>query len=388
VLALLLVQFVAIPYSLIFGRLPSKTDSHRPFYLAFVLYNLVALPLVGITASRVLPTNVSGMPPEPYVTSPAALGEGIYLANLPQVEYGGDWRVETISAEQLGTDSDVAYGITYQPGAYYQIAFNGQRVKITYSSGPDHGIWAVEIDSQPMIDQDTDQPMMIDAYHPTTRYGEVKILQAPTPGQHTLRLTNAGYRNQASTGTLMSLAQFEVMTPLRTSNLGLIIALIVAVELVGLLLSALLGRALFYGLAEKMDTKNGILLALVIYACIAIWGFFLNSVVEFWFLAWMVAVVQGGSQALSRSLFSVMSPATKSGEFFGLFSVMEKFSAILGPLLFAIAATTFNNSRPAILSIIAFFIIGGFLLTRVNVDEGRRVAREEDAALLQRINLQ
>jgi UMF1 family MFS transporter len=156
-----------------------------------------------------------------------------------------------------------------------------------------------------------------------------------------------------------------------------------AVELVGLLLSALLGRPLFSGLADRMDTKNSILLALIVYAVIAVWGFFVNSVVEFWFLAWMVAVVQGGSQALSRSLFSVMSPASKSGEFFGMFSVMEKFSAILGPLLFAFAATTFNSSRPAVLSIIAFFVIGGYLLTRVNVDEGRRIAREEDAALLQ-----
>jgi UMF1 family MFS transporter len=122
---------------------------------------------------------------------------------------------------------------------------------------------------------------------------------------------------------------------------------------------------------------------LVIYTVIAIWGFFLNSVIEFWFLAWMVAVVQGGSQALSRSLFANMSPASKSGEFFGLFGIMEKFSAILGPLVFAYAATQFGSSRPAVLSIIAFFVIGGYLLTRVNVEEGRRVARAEDAALLE-----
>jgi UMF1 family MFS transporter len=105
-------------------------------------------------------------------------------------------------------------------------------------------------------------------------------------------------------------------------------------------------------------------------------------VIEFWFLAWMVAVVQGGSQALSRSLFSSMAPAAKSGEFFGLFGIMEKFSAIVGPLVFAWAATTFGSSRPAILSLIAFFIVGGYLLTRVDIQEGRRVAREEDATLL------
>jgi UMF1 family MFS transporter len=96
----------------------------------------------------------------------------------------------------------------------------------------------------------------------------------------------------------------------------------------------------------------------------------------------MVAVVQGGSQALSRSLYSVMSPASKSGEFFGLFGVMEKFASFIGPLLFALAVVLFGSSRPAILVLIAFFIVGGYLLTRVNVEEGRRVAQAEDAAYM------
>jgi UMF1 family MFS transporter len=77
-----------------------------------------------------------------------------------------------------------------------------------------------------------------------------------------------------------------------------------------------------------------------------------------------------------------MSPASKSGEFFGLFGIMEKFSGVIGPLLFAFAAAQFGSSRPAILSLIAFFIVGGYLLTRVNVAEGQRVAQQEDAAML------
>jgi UMF1 family MFS transporter len=136
-------------------------------------------------------------------------------------------------------------------------------------------------------------------------------------------------------------------------------------------------------MAEKMDTKRGILLALMMYTIIAAWGYQLNSVIEFWFLAWMVAVVQGGSQALSRSLYASMSPASKSGEFFGLFGIMEKFSAILGPLLFSAAVMMFNSSRPAVLSLVAFFIVGGGILMTVNVEKGRRIAREEDARLLQ-----
>jgi UMF1 family MFS transporter len=166
-----------------------------------------------------------------------------------------------------------------------------------------------------------------------------------------------------------------------TSNLAIILGLIVGVEALGVLFAFIFGP-LFRGMAESITTKRSVLLALLIYAVIAVWGYFLNSVIEFWFLAWLVAIVQGGSQALSRSLYASMSPAAKSGEFFGLFGIMEKFSAIFGPLIFSAAVTTFGSSRPAVLSIIAFFIAGGILLTRVNVDEGRRIARQADAALL------
>jgi UMF1 family MFS transporter len=96
----------------------------------------------------------------------------------------------------------------------------------------------------------------------------------------------------------------------------------------------------------------------------------------------MAAVVQGGSQALSRSLYAAMSPAAKSGEFFGLFGVMEKFSAIIGPLFFAAAGIIFGSSRPAVLSLIALFFIGGYVLTKVNVEAGKRIAQEEDAAFI------
>jgi UMF1 family MFS transporter len=133
---------------------------------------------------------------------------------------------------------------------------------------------------------------------------------------------------------------------------------------------------------KKIDTKQAIQLALFVYIIVAIWGFFLNSVLEFWALAWMVAIVQGGSQALSRSLYSSMSPASKSGEFFGLYGIMEKFSAVLGPLMFAAAGVYFGSSRPAVLTLILLFVIGGAILMFVNVEEGRRVAKEEDAHFL------
>ena len=72
--------------------------------------------------------------------------------------------------------------------------------------------------------------------------------------------------------------------------------------------------------------------------------------------------------------------------FFGLFGIMEKFSAVIGPMLFAIAGVVFGSSRPAVLSLIVIFFVGGLLLTFVKVEEGKRVAQSEDAILLQGIS--
>jgi MFS-type transporter involved in bile tolerance (Atg22 family) len=381
ILALLLVQFVGIPFSLIFGRLPSPGENRRPFYLAFVVFNMIALPLVGIAGSRLLSADTIGSLPSPYESTTESVGQGFYLANDPHIWYSGSWERTIISADILGEEEEATYLVTSESGARYYLPFNGQNVTILYSTGPDHGIWAVQLDGKPLLDADSGEPVLIDGYNPTIRYEMVETIEVETPGEYVLSLVNSGEMNQDSQGSVMSIAEIEVLPPIRQSNLVLILGLIFIVELVILLFSWLLGKPLFSNLAEKMNTKNSILLSLLAYSIIAIWGFFLDSVIEFWFLAMMVAVVLGGSQALSRSLFASMSPAAKSGEFFGLFGIMEKFSTILGPLVFAFAATTFGSSRPAILTLIAFFVIGGYLLTRVDVEEGRRVAKAEDALL-------
>jgi len=379
ILALLLVQFVGIPFSLIFGRLPSRAEKRRPLFLAFIVFNLIALPLVGVVGARALPGEISGAPLPPYVSTTTAAGQGVYLADSRALSYSGAWERVPVAKEELGTDQDLIYAVADEPGTRCDFAFNGQKVEVTYSIGPERGIWAVELDGRPLLDQDTGKPLVIDGYNATVRYGVHRTFQAEAPGEHVLSLVSTGDKNPASTGTAMTLAQVEVLPPLRRSSLPLIIGSIIVLEAVGALLAWLLGRPLFSRWAETLDTRRSIILALIIYAVIAIWGYFLNSVVEFWFLAWMVAIVQGGSQALSRSLYASMSPAAKSGEFFGLYGVMEKFSAIIGPLLFAAAAAVFDSSRPAVLSLIVFFLVGIFLLTRVNVEEGHRVAREEDA---------
>jgi UMF1 family MFS transporter len=381
ILALLLVQFVGIPFALIFGRLPSAAEKRRPLFLAFIVFNMIALPVAGLAGRALLPSQVSGTPAPEFASTSERLGQGAYAMDEARITRQGTWNVQTVSKEVTGSD-EADYLLNAQANDRLIIPFTGQSLRLTYSAGPDHGIMAFELDGQPLLDPGDEGAVMVDAYSSTQRYGKAILLQASQAGEHTLAVINTGDKNEASSGVTMAVAGIEILPPARQSNLLAIIGLVAGVELLGLFLVWLFGQRMFERYVHLFDTKRSILLSLVVYSVIAVWGFFLNSVVEFWFLAWMVATVQGGSQALSRSLFSMLAPKSKSGEFFGLFGVMEKFSAILGPLLFALAARSFGSSRPAILSIIAFFLIGGFLLTRVNVEAGRKAAQAEDQALL------
>jgi len=381
ILALLLVQFVGIPFSLIFGRLPDAKNALRPVFLAFILFNLVALPIVGIAGRHVLPATQSGAPLAAFETTDGFTGQGLHAADDAAIVYQGEWTSSTISAAESGLDADTIVQAANAPGARVEFPFNGQQLELTYNLGPDQGRFEVLIDGTPVLDEDTDAPLVVDAYSEVPRYGERITVSADSPGQHTLTLLVSEESNPASSGNGLSLSAIEGLPPARENSLGLIITLIVVVEIVGAVFAWLLGKPLFSRLAATLDTRRSILLALGIYTVIAIWGFFLDSTVEFWCLAWLVAIVQGGSQALSRSLFSSLSPAAKSGEFFGFYGVMEKFSAIIGPLIFAAAVAIFGQSRPAIISLCIFFALGGWLLTRVNIAEGQRIAREEDAAL-------
>jgi UMF1 family MFS transporter len=126
----------------------------------------------------------------------------------------------------------------------------------------------------------------------------------------------------------------------------------------------------FGWLAGRIGAKRALYLALTVYIGISILGYFMTTTWHFFALAFLVGMVQGGSQALSRSLFARMIPKHKSSEYFGFFSVFEKFAGIFGPALFAASVTLFGSSRAAILSVIVFFIVGAAVLTRVNVAEG------------------
>lgn len=137
--------------------------------------------------------------------------------------------------------------------------------------------------------------------------------------------------------------------------------------------------AIFFGwLPKKIGTKPSIYIALGIYCIIAIAGYFLQYEWQFWALGAGVATVQGGSQALSRSLFGRMMPKSKSAEFYSFFSVFEKFSTILGPALFGVVSQIMGESRLSIVSLLIFFVVGIVILRTVNVEKGIAIAEAEE----------
>jgi UMF1 family MFS transporter len=133
------------------------------------------------------------------------------------------------------------------------------------------------------------------------------------------------------------------------------------------------GAYLFGRLAGRMGTRRAVLVCLFVYALVTVAAYRLpvGRVVPFFGLGAAVGLVQGGAQALSRSLYGSMIPEDASAEFYSFYSVLSKFAAIWGPVLFGVVREVTGSGRPAILSLIVFFIVGGSLLALVDIDEAR-----------------
>ncbi|MHA1338708.1 MAG: MFS transporter [Promethearchaeota archaeon] len=136
------------------------------------------------------------------------------------------------------------------------------------------------------------------------------------------------------------------------------------------------GTLLYNSFAKRIGVKKGVLVAIIAYCVITIGGYFMQEEVHFFILAAAVGCFQGGIQALSRSLYSRIIPKEKSGEFYGFFNMLGKFAAILGPSLMSLSVLITQNDRLSILSVLILFIIGGILLSRVDIEKGEKMAKE------------
>ena len=155
-----------------------------------------------------------------------------------------------------------------------------------------------------------------------------------------------------------------------TSRLTLLILMIQFVAFFG---------ALFFGrLAERAGAKRALVASLVVWAGVVTYAYaglrdttssfagIPRAEVEFWLLGAIIAVVLGGSQALSRSLFAQMVPREQEAEFFSIYEISERGTSWMGPFLFGLVNQTTGSLRPAIFSIVVFFVIGLAILVFVN----------------------
>ncbi|MBS1250649.1 MAG: hypothetical protein MAG431_02243 [Chloroflexi bacterium] len=128
--------------------------------------------------------------------------------------------------------------------------------------------------------------------------------------------------------------------------------------------------------ASKVGLKRAIFIAIAAYGVITFLGFLMNAEWHFYALAAMIGLFQGGIQALSRSLYTRLIPKAKSAEFFGFYNMLGKFAAVIGPSLMGTVTVLTGNARYGILSILVLFLVGGFLLAKVDIEEGQRMAQE------------
>jgi UMF1 family MFS transporter len=162
-------------------------------------------------------------------------------------------------------------------------------------------------------------------------------------------------------------------------NSVLFIAFLIA-QVVGIV-----GALTFERIAHFLSSKTAILISLAIWSGIVIYGFgFLQTITQAYAMSGAIGFVLGGSQALSRSLFSQMIPKGRESAFFGIYAISERGTSWLGPIVFGLVAQLTNSYRPAILALIFFFIVGSLILLFTNtaraVEEAGNIAPDDPLA--------
>jgi UMF1 family MFS transporter len=148
-----------------------------------------------------------------------------------------------------------------------------------------------------------------------------------------------------------------------------LIGALLLVQFVGIPATFVFGK-----IADRLGPKPALQICLFVYTMICLIGYFMSSPIHFWALAVLVALVQGGSQAISRSLYAMLVPADKLAEFFSFMSVSSRFAGILGPFVFGLTTQLFGSSQISILMLVSFFVIGSLLLYFVDIKAGQAAA--------------
>ena len=183
--------------------------------------------------------------------------------------------------------------------------------------------------------------------------------------------------------TVIAIASTFAVAPLIRGGIGLDQSTLIIVILM-IQFMAFFGALLWGKLANWFGAKRSIIISLVIWAGVTIYAYFgLNGpgrVLEFFVLGACIAIVLGGSQAISRSLYAQIIPAGKQAEYYSFYEVSDKGTSWFGPLLFGLVNQLTGSLRPAILSLIFFFVVGLCILPFVNVKKAMEDARAFEAA--------
>lgn len=365
ILALLLVQILGLPFSILYGKLTSNQTRLKQVLLAFLFLNMISLPATALLGRIVLPDTVVGVQPE---TPQAASGfldpeEGKYEYDNKGIKYVGDWNDEVLKVKGLFSTEKVEYTHSTSPDSAVMLPLHGKQFELEFAFGP--GYSDVDVFSGAEFVKTIEAPEESSGKMMFTNPVEFELDKYTT---HLIRI-------ESKDGGSIGLRSVNILPPQRISNIGYILVVLAIVEIITLLIAIPAGLLFLKKFALKMTTKRAIMIAIVTYCIIAFVGFSIDSVMDFFVLAWMVACVQGGIQALSRSLYSSMVPESKSGEFFGFFGIMGKFASIVGPIVFGTMAILTGSSRFAVLIIGTFFIIGIVLLSKLDVEKGREAVR-------------
>jgi UMF1 family MFS transporter len=141
---------------------------------------------------------------------------------------------------------------------------------------------------------------------------------------------------------------------------------------------ALPGAMLMAWVGDRIGQKPALSICLGVWVAILVYAFFVTTTIEFWVMAAIVAMVLGGSQSVSRAMMGLMTPASRTGEFFGFFNFTGKATSMFGPIIYSTVFAVFKSAHVAIASLLVFFVIGWAIVSRVDVAAGRRRALEDD----------
>ncbi len=177
-------------------------------------------------------------------------------------------------------------------------------------------------------------------------------------------LYNDGIQTVITSSSIFISQELFIARGLEVDNSVLIIAFLIA-QIV-----AFIGALIFERIAHYTNAKNAIIVSLVIWSAIVIYAYgFLYTLTEAYVMSGMIGFVLGGSQALSRSLFSKMIPAGRESAFFGIYEISERGTSWIGPVVFGFVAQITDSYRPAILALIVFFVVGSLILLFTNTDK-------------------